>query len=412
MRSGTPPDDAAFDFVVIGAGSAGCVLANRVCADGRYSVLLLEAGEHNRSLNVRIPLFVPRLWLEDGVTWPFETVAQPHLNGRTQLWRQGRRVGGSGSINGNLLVRGDPQEYDNWEHAGCSGWGYADLLPYFKRLEDFPQGDPAVRGRGGPIRCTRLEHFDELSDAYLDACVQAGYRRVADYNDGSYEGAFYLQYSTRNGLRSSSAEEYLRPARRRANLAVRTGATATRVLLEGRRAVGVEYLRDGQRTTARARRAVLVAAGPLQSPKLLELSGIGNATLPRARPESRQPDLGLRFQPLSSADRYARAAGHSLDPWPGFTLGLAVLQPRSVGCVHIQSPDPLLQARMDPRYLSDPDDASLLVAGIRLAPAVGARLQGAGAEPVASSGEQFAAFLNVELAKWAGVVKASGARAE
>ena len=270
-------ENAEFDFVVVGAGSAGCALANRLSADPRNQVLLVEAGGRDNLLNIHIPLFVARLLMDERVTWPFKTEPQTHLNGKQQLWVRGRVIGGSSSINGNLFVRGDPKEYDNWRDAGCSGWGYSDMLPIFKRLEDYPEGDPAIRGRGGPIGVTSLHKFDELSDAFVDACEQSGYRRLQDYNDGSYEGTFPLQYSTRKGLRSSSAVAYLRPALKRPNLTVLTNATATRVLTEGRRATGIEIAYGGKRQQVKARREVVLSAGPLKSPQILELSGIGNA---------------------------------------------------------------------------------------------------------------------------------------
>ena len=275
------PQNAEFDYVIVGAGSAGCVIANRLSADGRHQVLLVEAGGRDNKINIRIPLMVAKLLMDERVTWPFKTEPQTHLNGKPQLWVRGRVIGGSNSINGLLFVRGDPAEYDKWRDAGCAGWGYSDLLPYFKRLEDYPAGDPAIRGRGGPIGVTNLGHFDELVDAFVDACEQNGYKRLSDYNDGSYEGTFPLQYSTRNGLRSSSAVAYLRPAVRRPNLTVLINATATRVLTEGRRATGIEVSYGGALRQIRARREVVLSAGPLKSPQLLELSGIGDADVLR-----------------------------------------------------------------------------------------------------------------------------------
>lgn len=271
------PQKAEFDYVVVGAGSSGCVVADRLSADGKHQVLLIEAGGRDNKLNIQIPLMVAKLLMDESVTWPFKTEPQTHLNGKPQLWVRGRVIGGSNSINGLLFVRGDPAEYDKWRDAGCAGWGYSDLLPYFKRLEDYPEGDPAIRGRGGPIGVTNLGHFDELVDAFVDACEQNGSKRLSDYNDGSYEGTFPLQYSTRNGLRSSSAAAYLRPAVRRPNLTVLTNAAATRVLTEGRRATGVEVSYGGALQQIRARREVVLSAGPLKSPQILELSGIGNA---------------------------------------------------------------------------------------------------------------------------------------
>lgn len=434
------PVDAEFDYVIVGSGSAGCVLANRLSADGRHQVLLIEAGGRDTSLKIKVPLLVPYVLSDPRLTWPYMTEPQPHLSGTSQKWLRGRVIGGCSSVNGNLFVRGDPKEYDSWrDDKGCYGWGYADLLPIFKRLEDFPEGDPAVRGRGGPIHCTRLDKFDELSEAFLAACSEAGYRQLDDGNDGSYEGAFYLQYSTRNGLRNSSSVGYLRPAERRPNLTILTGATATRVLMDGKRAKGVEYRLGNLTRSVRTRREVVLSTGPLASPQLLELSGIGNSeileshgigvvhhlpgvgenlrdhpntwltfecTKPitvndvlrspwlkmkeglrfilkrqgllticaataqmnyRSSPEAVQPDLVLRLLPLSGKDRYGRAARYGLDKFSGFTLGVSVLQPRSVGKLHIQSRDPLQQARMDPKYLSDEADAKLFLDGMRVA---------------------------------------------
>ena len=433
------PENAQFDYVIVGAGSAGCVLANRLSADVRNQVLLIEAGGRDNRLNIHIPLFVARLLMDETVTWPFKTEPQTHLNGKQQLWVRGRVIGGSSSINGNLFVRGDPQEYDSWRDAGCTGWGYSDMLPIFKRLEDYPEGDPAVRGRGGPVGVTNLNKFDELSDAFVDACEESGYRRLSDYNDGSYEGAFHLQYSTRRGLRSSSAVSYLKPAIRRPNLTVLTNAIATRVLTEGTRATGVEISQDAKLHQVHARREVLLSAGPLKSPQLLELSGIGNAEvigkhgigvvhhLPgvgenlrdhpnvrltyecskpitindvltnplirmkeglrfvftrkgflticsataqanvRSDANAKQPDLVLRLLPVSGKDRYARTARYGMDPFPGFAIGVTVLQPRSIGSLHIRSTDPYEQASMDPKYLSHEADAQLFLDGMRLA---------------------------------------------
>ena len=233
------PENAEFDYVIVGAGSSGCVLANRLSADGKHQVLLIEAGGRDNHLNIHVPMFVAKVLMDESLTWPFKTEPQQHLNGKQQLWVRGRVIGGSSSINGNLFVRGDPKEYDKWRDSGCEGWGYADMLPLFKRLEDFPEGDSSVRGKGGPVGVTRLDRFDELADAFVDACEAKGSKRLHDYNDGSYEGTFYLQYSTRKGLRSSSAVAYLKPAINRPNLTVITDTIATRVLMEGRRATGV-----------------------------------------------------------------------------------------------------------------------------------------------------------------------------
>lgn len=269
------PETPSFDYIVVGAGSAGCVVANRLSENRAHRVLLIEAGGRDSSYKIHVPALVAHLLKDERVTWPFVTEPQTHLHNREQLWVRGRVLGGSSSINGNVYVRGDPAEYDAWASQGCNGWGYADMLPYLKRLEDFPDGDPAQRGRGGPIGVTSLKNFDALADAFVDGCHEAGYERNDDYNGGVYEGASYLQYSTRRGFRSSTSVAYLKPARKRENLTVLTNAVVTRVLLDGNRAVGVEY-RLGDRTErVRAHREAVLSAGPIQSPKLLELSGIG-----------------------------------------------------------------------------------------------------------------------------------------
>ena len=390
-------------------------------------------------------MFVARVLMDERFTWPFKTEPQMHLNGKPQLWVRGKVIGGSSSINGNLFVRGDPKEYDSWRAAGCTGWGWSDMLPYFMRLEDFSEGDPKLRGRGGPIGVTRLHKFDALADAFIAACEQNGYPFLNDYNDGSYEGTFYLQYSTRKGLRSSAAVGYLKPAIKRPNLTVLTNAPVTRVLLDGKRATGVE-LACGERTVqVKARREVVLSAGPLKSPQILELSGIGNAELlqqhglpvvhhlpavgenlrdhPNVRvtyectqpitvndvlrspllkvkegmrfvftrkgmlticsstaqtnlrsdEHAKQADLVLRLMPVSGKDRYARTKRYGLDPWSGFSIGIAALQPHSTGSVHIRSRDPHEQPAMDPRYLSHEADMQLFVDGIKRAREVAGR---------------------------------------
>jgi len=201
MLTSDIPEGASFDYVIVGAGSAGCVLANRLSADGKYSVLLLEAGGNDNNLNIHIPILVANILRDERLTWPLMTEPQTYLKGQRQLWVQGKVLGGSSSINGNLYVRGDPQEYDGWAAHGCQGWGYADLLPYFKKLEDYPAGDAQVRGRGGPIGCTQLHDFDTLSNAFIQACEQAGSKRQADYNDGSsYEPVLHPPWPSKQHL--------------------------------------------------------------------------------------------------------------------------------------------------------------------------------------------------------------------
>jgi choline dehydrogenase-like flavoprotein len=269
----TIPGDE-FDFIIVGAGSAGCVLANRLSADPRISVLVIEAGGSDDYWWVRIPLGVGKLLADPNYLWQAETEPEPEMHGSRLHWPSGRVLGGSSSVNGMLAVRGHPAKYDEWCAAQCPGWDYKSLLPYFKRLEDYPSGDPLYRGRGGPIGITELKP-DRITEAFIEACEQAGHRRVRDYNVGDPEGVAPLQLTTRNGQRSSAASSYLRPALRRPNLRVVSNALVTRILFEGRRAVGVAYGKDGETRSARARGEVIVCAGAVRSPQLLELSGIG-----------------------------------------------------------------------------------------------------------------------------------------
>ncbi len=275
---GAPDVDAsaAFDYVVVGAGSAGCTLAARLTENGKYSVLLLEAGGDDRHLWVHVPLGVGKLLNDERFVWKTNTVPQPELHGNTLYWPSGRLLGGSSSINGLVFVRGHPARYDEWRDAGCPGWGFDDVLPYFRRLEDCRFGDPALRGQGGPISVQQLKG-DTISDAFVDACVEAGYPRVADYNGMNPDGTAPLQVSTREGRRCSAAVGYLRPAMGRPNLRVVTGALASAVTFDGTRATGVAYSVGGEPRHATARREVLLAAGAIRSPQLLELSGIGDA---------------------------------------------------------------------------------------------------------------------------------------
>ena len=281
-RTDGGPARDAYDYVVVGAGSAGCALAARLTESGKHSVLVLEAGKSDRRLWVRVPLGVGKLLNDERYVWKTYTEPEGELHGNKLYWPSGRILGGSSSINGLVFVRGHPAKYDEWRATGCPGWGYADLLPYFKKVEDCPFGDPALRGRGGPIAVRELGG-DDISDAFVEACAQAGYPRVADYNADLPEGAAPLQISSRNGLRCSAVDGYLATASGRANLTVVTDALATGVVFDGKRARGVTFVVGGERKRADARREVLLAAGAIRSPQLLELSGVGDADVLRER---------------------------------------------------------------------------------------------------------------------------------
>lgn len=266
-----------FDYIVVGAGSAGCVLANRLTENGKYSVLVLEAGGQDSHPWVKMPTGIGKMLTDSRFVWPYRTEKERELNDQEVYWPRGRMVGGSSSINGMIFVRGGAHRYDEWRDGNNPGWGFDDLLPYFKRIEDRKSGDPAWRGTNGPLTVSDGGYRDPLSRAFIDACVEAGTFETQDYNGAQFEGAGWLQYSIQNGRRWSAANAYLRPAQGRSNLELRTEAHAMRVLIEGRRATGIAYHTNHVVQEVHANREVILAAGPIISPKLLELSGVGNS---------------------------------------------------------------------------------------------------------------------------------------
>jgi choline dehydrogenase len=270
---------AEFDYVIVGAGSAGCVLANRLSADGRHSVLLLEAGPSDKNIWIHVPIGYGKLFKDKSVNWMYQTEPEPGLGGRQVFQPRGKVLGGSSSINGLLYVRGQHEDYDRWRQLGNVGWGYDDVLPYFKKAEDQIRGADQYHGTGGPLSVSDWRHHDPLSEAFVRAAVEAGIPYNPDFNGATQEGAGFFQTTTRRGRRASSAFSYLRPARGRANLRVETDALAQRVLFEGRRARAVEYRQNGVMRSARARREILVSSGAYNSPQLLQLSGVGPASL-------------------------------------------------------------------------------------------------------------------------------------
>ena len=268
-----------FDFIVVGAGSSGCALAGRLSEDPNTRVLLLEAGPSDDSLWIHLPIGYGKTMWDKTYNWCFETDPDPNMNGRRIYWPRGKTLGGSSSINGLIYIRGQREDYDHWRALGNAGWGYDDVLPYFRRSERNQRGADAFHGDQGPLCVSDIGAKHELIEAFIAGAEENGVPRTDDFNGVRQEGAGYYQLTTWGGWRCSTAKAYLKPARQRANLLIETRAQATRLLFEGKRAVGVEYLQGGVRKQARCQAEVLLSAGAIQSPQLLQLSGIGPADL-------------------------------------------------------------------------------------------------------------------------------------
>lgn len=277
------------DYVVVGAGSAGCVLAARLSEGGKFKVLLLEAGGDDRptknlsqfasNLMIHIPVGYSSTLKDPKVNWLYTTEPDPGTGGRSHVWPRGKVLGGSSSINGLLYIRGQHADYDGWRQLDCAGWGWDDVAPYFRRAQHQERGECDWHATGGPLNVSDVTTRHPVSDAVIEACEQAGIPRNDDVNAGAQEGATYYQLTVKNGQRCSAAVAYLHPAMNRPNLQVETNALAGRILFEGKRAVGVEFRQNGQKRVAMARAEVILAGGAINSPQLLQLSGVGPGEL-------------------------------------------------------------------------------------------------------------------------------------
>jgi choline dehydrogenase len=306
-------DGEAFDYILVGAGSAGCVLADRLTEDGRASVLVLEYGGSDQSIFIQMPAALSIPMNSKTYNWGYVSEPEPHLGGRRIACPRGKVLGGSSSINGMVYVRGHPLDFERWEEEGAKGWGYRHVLPYFRRAERFRGAADAYRGDAGPLTTAHGPKRNPLYDAFIEAGRQAGYAVSADLNGERQEGFGPLGMTIKDGVRSSTANAYLKPAMKRPNLAVVTHALATRMAFEGRRAGGVHYLHRGREQKARARREVILCGGPINSPQLLKLSGVG--------PEAELRSLGIDVV----ADR--PGVGENLQDHLEFTFQVASKQP-------------------------------------------------------------------------------------
>ncbi len=281
-----------FDYVIVGAGTAGCVVASRLSEDAGVSVLVLEAGGSDRTVWIQLPIGYGRTFFDPKINWMYDTAPVPGLSGRTSYWPRGKVIGGSGSINAMVHVRGQPGDFDDWAALGNPGWSFNDVLPWFRKSEDHDGEENAHRAKGGPMRVTDIRaRAHPLCQTFIEAATHLGFSETADFNGPNGEGVGIYQINTDKGRRASSANAFLRPALRRANVALRTRSHVTRILFEGRRAVGVEYRRGDQTERVMARREVILCGGSANSPQLLQLSGIGEA----------EHLVGLGIEPVADA---------------------------------------------------------------------------------------------------------------
>jgi choline dehydrogenase len=317
-----------YDYIIVGAGSAGCVLANRLTANGRHRVLLLEAGPSDRSFWIQVPIGYGKSYYNPTVNWMYQSEPIPGLNNRTNYFPRGKVLGGSSSINAMVYSRGQAGDYDDWAAMGNRGWSWSDVLPLYKRMEDHALGANAWHGAGGPLHVDTIERaVHPLTHLWVKAAQEAGLKFNPDLNGETIEGVGIYQINTHRGFRMSASRAYLWPAQGRPNLRVETGALATRILFEGKRAVGIAYERRGHRHQARAGREVILAGGAINSPQLLQLSGVGPADVLRAsgiEVVHESPAVGHNLQDHLCFDYVYRAKvptlNNTLHPWWGKLL--------------------------------------------------------------------------------------------
>jgi choline dehydrogenase len=428
----------SFDYIIVGAGSAGCIVANRLTADGKHSVCLLEAGPPDWNPFIHIPAGFMKTLVNPKINWLYECEPSHWTNGRVIAAPRGKTLGGSSSINGHVYNRGQRMDYDGWSQLGNRGWGYADVLPYFKRCERrIGEADDTFRGREGNLQVNDLGWEHPLCEAFMKGAESLGIPRNKDYNGASQEGVSYVQRTTHNRRRVSTARAFLNPAKSRSNLTVRTNAHATQILLDGKRAVGIAYTkggRGGQAVELRANKEIILCGGTINSPQLMQVSGIGPENLlkelgievkhalagvgenlrdhyaPRftARVKNietinerarglklvgeiakyftggksivnlsptlvygfwhsneavRNHDLQMTFTPAS----YKEGVQTELDSEPGFTIAAWQQRPESKGWLRARSSDPFDKPLIQPNYLDDEQDRTVLLAGMKLA---------------------------------------------
>ncbi len=422
-------DIKEYDYIIVGAGSAGCTLANRLGADRNVRILVLEAGKPDNNFLLKMPAGFANLGEKSAYNWHFETEPQAHCNNRRLYWPRGKTLGGSSSINAMVYIRGHASDYDHWRQLGNDGWSYAQVLPYFKRAQNQERGASDLHGAGGPLNVANQISPAPINTAFLHACQQAGHKLTDDFNGREQDGVGYYQVTQKDGKRCSAAVAYLRPAMARGNVTVATEAVTTKVLTEKGRATGVTYRQGGKDHTVRAGREVILCGGAVNSPQLLMLSGIGPAdhlrqvgvpvvadvagvggnlqdhldaaTLIRCKTRDTYDTANqlltlakyliattgpgtsciaesggfLRTRDgLSAPDiqlhfipAFVVDHGRTKVKQNGLTLHMCQLRPESRGTIRLKSADPLAHPAIDPNYLAEPRDLDVLVEATRMA---------------------------------------------